>query len=43
MPTAPCAAAKWGVVGFTQSLAKKLGPANIRVAHKQKADRDIGK
>jgi NAD(P)-dependent dehydrogenase (short-subunit alcohol dehydrogenase family) len=26
------AAAKFGVVGFTQSLAKELGPANIRVA-----------
>ena len=27
----PYAAAKFGVVGFTQSLAKELGPANIRV------------
>jgi len=27
----PYAAAKWGVVGLTQSLAKELGPANIRV------------
>ncbi|SHI61933.1 NAD(P)-dependent dehydrogenase, short-chain alcohol dehydrogenase family [Aureimonas altamirensis DSM 21988] len=27
----PYAAAKWGVVGFTQSLAKELGPSNIRV------------
>ena len=27
----PYAAAKWGVVGFTQSLAKELGPDNIRV------------
>lgn len=24
-------AAKWGVIGLTQSLAKELGPANIRV------------
>jgi NAD(P)-dependent dehydrogenase (short-subunit alcohol dehydrogenase family) len=27
----PYAAAKWGVIGFTQSLAKELGPHNIRV------------
>jgi NAD(P)-dependent dehydrogenase (short-subunit alcohol dehydrogenase family) len=27
----PYAAVKWGVVGFTQSLAKELGPQNIRV------------
>ena len=27
----PYAAAKWGVIGMTQSLAKELGPANIRV------------
>ena len=27
----PYAAAKWGVIGFTQSLAKELGPENIRV------------
>jgi NAD(P)-dependent dehydrogenase (short-subunit alcohol dehydrogenase family) len=27
----PYAAAKWGVIGFTQSLAKELGPFNIRV------------
>jgi NAD(P)-dependent dehydrogenase (short-subunit alcohol dehydrogenase family) len=27
----PYAAAKWGVIGFTQSLAKELGPRNIRV------------
>lgn len=27
----PYASAKWGVIGFTQSLAKELGPANIRV------------
>jgi NAD(P)-dependent dehydrogenase (short-subunit alcohol dehydrogenase family) len=27
----PYAAAKWGVVGFTASLAKELGPGGIRV------------
>lgn len=27
----PYAAAKWGVVGFTQSLAKELGPSGISV------------
>jgi NAD(P)-dependent dehydrogenase (short-subunit alcohol dehydrogenase family) len=27
----PYASAKWGVIGFTQSLAKELGPDNIRV------------
>ncbi|OOY21980.1 3-oxoacyl-[acyl-carrier-protein] reductase [Thioclava sp. DLFJ5-1] len=26
----PYASAKWGVIGFTQSLAKELGPENIR-------------
>ena len=26
----PYASAKWGVIGFTQSLAKELGPDNIR-------------
>lgn len=26
----PYASAKWGVIGFTQSLAKELGPHNIR-------------
>lgn len=27
----PYASAKWGVIGFSQSLAKELGPHNIRV------------
>jgi NAD(P)-dependent dehydrogenase (short-subunit alcohol dehydrogenase family) len=27
----PYSSAKWGVIGFTQSLAKELGPSNIRV------------
>ena len=27
----PYSSAKWGVVGFTESLAKELGPDNIRV------------
>ncbi len=27
----PYSAAKWGVIGLTQSLAKELGPDNIRV------------
>jgi NAD(P)-dependent dehydrogenase (short-subunit alcohol dehydrogenase family) len=27
----PYSSAKWGVIGLTQSLAKELGPANIRV------------
>jgi NAD(P)-dependent dehydrogenase (short-subunit alcohol dehydrogenase family) len=27
----PYAATKWAIIGFTQSLAKELGPHNIRV------------
>ena len=27
----PYSAAKWGVIGLTQSLARELGPENIRV------------
>ena len=29
----PYAATKWAIVGFTQSLAKELGPAGIHVVH----------
>lgn len=27
----PYSAAKWGVIGFTRSLAKELGPSDIRI------------